>query len=97
MQHKSMKLNASNVLFAAIAVGTLSGCNVGMMAEGPSPSEIKAKVAAMPPDQQIAFYKNSPMPAADKAKKIAEIEQKYNIKADASANAPGKPADAGGT
>ena len=88
---KGMKLSFMFALVGLAATGILSGCNVGMMPEGPSPSEVKAKIAAMPPDQQIAFYKNSPMPPAEKAAKIAEIEQKYNIKADAPSNPPGGP------
>ena len=52
------------------------GCNAGMEPEGPSPDQIKAKMAAMPIDQQIALIKNSPMPKAEKAQKIAELQAK---------------------
>lgn len=86
---KNMKFNIMVALVGLMGAGVLSGCNSGMMAEGPNPTEVKAKIAAMSPEKQIAFYQGSPMPPAQKAAKIAEIEKKYGIKAGEPASHPG--------
>jgi len=80
LKGNTMKLKLMVMLLAVIVAGGMSGCSMGMMPEGPSASQVKEKVAAMPPDQQIAFYQNSPMSPAKKAAKIAEIKAKYGLK-----------------
>jgi len=75
-----MMLKVSAALTGVLAVLVLSGCSVGMMPEGSSPSEVRAKVAAMPPEKQIEFIQSSPMKPAEKAAKIAEIKTKYGLK-----------------
>ena len=64
----------------AVWVVTTCGCSMGMQPEGPNAEQVKAKEASLPPDQQIAMIKYSPMPAAQKAEKIAEVKAKYGIK-----------------
>ena len=75
----------------AVALVT-SGCSLGMAPKGPDEAEVKKLEAAMPPQQQIQMIRNSPMPGPEKQKRIADIEQKYNIKADAPTSTPGRPA-----
>jgi hypothetical protein len=75
-----MKLKYCIVFVGLSGVGVLSGCNVGMQPEGPDVAQVKAREASLPPDQQIAMIKDAPMPAAQKAAKIAEIKSKYGIK-----------------
>lgn len=80
----------------AAAMIALTGCNVGMAPAGPDPDQIRQEIAAMPPQKQIHLIQGSPMPTKQKQQKIAEIEQKYNIKADTSA-APSAPVPGGPT
>ena len=75
-----MARKSTIALVGAIFVLALSGCNVGMQPEGPNPDEVKAKEASLPPEQQIAMIKNAPMPADQKAAKIAEVKAKYGLK-----------------
>ena len=75
-----MNFKLASALVAAAAALVVTGCSVGMQPEGSSVDQIKAKEAAMPPEQQISMIQNSPMPADQKAAKIAELKTKYNIK-----------------
>jgi hypothetical protein len=74
-------------MLSVAATLCIAGCNVGMQPSGPSPDEVRAKIATMPPEKQIEMVQNSPMPPAAKAAKIAELESKYGIKA----SAPSRP------
>lgn len=62
-----------------------------MAPKGPDLEEVKQKEASLPPQQQIDLVRSSPMTATDKAKRIKEIEDKYNVKADAAPQNPGNP------
>lgn len=81
------KLWTITAVAAALALG---GCNAGMEPAGPTPEEIQAKIATLPPDQQISMIQHSPMPKADQEKRIQEIRDKYNLPAPAGA-APAGP------
>ncbi len=48
------------------------------------------------PQDKIKYYDGSPMPAVEKQKKIAEIEQQYGIKASDVLGNKGAPAPGGG-
>ncbi len=74
-----------------IGIVAAAGCNLGMQPAGASPEEVKSTIAKMKPEDQIKFYESSPMPAAQKAAKIAEIKAKYGITGDTPAPAPGRP------
>jgi hypothetical protein len=81
-------------IFALLLSGIACGCSVGMEPQGPSPSEIQAKIAAMPPEQQISLIQNSPMPKAVKDQRIQEIRTKFNLPAttgSASTQNPSQP------
>ncbi len=54
-----------------------------------SGKETEDALSKATPEQQIEWYQRSPMPPAEKAKKIAEIEEKYGIKAKPSNVPPG--------
>ena len=83
-------IQSSTLACLFLAVGlAITGCNVGMAPKGPDEAEVKAKEAALPPQQQIAMLRSSPMPGPEKQKRIADIEQKYNIKADSPSTTPG--------
>jgi hypothetical protein len=72
----------------AVAAGlTLAGCNAGMEPEGPTPDQIRAKLATLPPNEQIAMLQHSPMPKAEQEQKIEEIRTKYGLPAPASSTA----------
>ncbi len=58
----------------------LTGCSVGNQPESPSVDDIKKTIAAKPIDEQIALIEHSPMPAAQKAQKIAELKAKAGKK-----------------
>jgi hypothetical protein len=75
-----MKLNSKFVVAGILAAGILAGCSMGMQPTGSTVDQIKAKEAAMPPDQQISMIEHSPIPPAEKAKKIAEIKAKAGLK-----------------
>jgi hypothetical protein len=78
--------NQIYVAGAIFGVVVLCGCNIGMQPTGASVEEINAIRAKWPPEQQIAGIRQSPMPAAEKKRRIAEIRAKYHMPAeDASA------------
>jgi hypothetical protein len=79
-----MKKNIWTV--APLAV-ILVGCNVGNAPEPMSESQLKDAVSNLPPKDAVNYINASPMPAAEKARRIAEIEAKTGYKAPAS-NAP---------
>jgi len=57
----------------------LTGCNAGMAPAG-SADDVKSAYEKMSPAEKIKFINSSPMPAADKAKKIKEIEDQTGVK-----------------
>jgi len=64
----------------AVAGWGLAACdNVGNAPSGKSADEMKSYVDQQKPEDQIKMWKASPAPAAEKAKKIAEIRKKYNL------------------
>ncbi len=74
----------SLVLFGSISI-MCSGCdNVGNAPQG-STEQVKKDIDALSPQKQIAQWQYSPLPAAEKEKKIQEIEKKYGITRDAPA------------
>ena len=58
----------------------LAGCNAGAAPETMKPEDVKSAVDKATPEQQIDWYKRSPLPEAEKNKKIAEIKEKAGIK-----------------
>ena len=70
--HKIMK---KTFLFALVPL-TLLGCNAGNAPAGGSDEEIKSTFESMSVEDKAKFYMNSPMPTADKRKKIEEAYQK---------------------
>lgn len=72
-----------NVLIAALAALTVVGCNVGNAPEPMSETDLKSAVDKLPPKEQIDYINSSPMPAAMKAQRIKEIEEKTGYKAPA--------------
>lgn len=62
------------------AASLLAGCsNVGNAPEGPTADQVQAELAKQDPQQQIVAIQHSPIPFAEKEKKIQEIEKKYGI------------------
>lgn len=57
----------------------LTGCSIGMAPKGPDANEVQQEFSKMPPDQQIKGIQHSPLPAAEKEKRIKEIEEKYGV------------------
>ena len=70
-------LKLTFVLLAGIA---LFGCDTGNAPQGLTAAETQKAVSELPPQQQIDYINRSPMPAADKAKKIADIKVKARMK-----------------
>jgi len=71
-----------NLILAIAAFGcgsVICGCNVGMQPTGPSVEEINAIRSKWPPEKQIEGIQFSPMPPAEKKRRIAEIRKKYNM------------------
>ena len=62
------------------AIGLVSlalvGCNVGNAPAPMNESDLKSAVDKLPPKDAIAYINASPMPAAMKAQRIKEIEDK---------------------
>lgn len=77
---------------ATVAAVLLGGCNIGNAPEPMAASEVKKEVEKLTPDQQIDWYNRSPMPPAEKQKKIAEIREKYGLQdSGGGPSAPGAP------
>ncbi len=80
---KDLSLTMSNKqisLFPLVVLG-LAGCSsIGDAPQGLSASETRAAVAALPAQQQIDYINRSPMPADQKAKRIADIKAAAGIK-----------------
>jgi hypothetical protein len=80
----------SGVLAAGFAA---TGCNIGNAPEPMSGDEARAAVEKLSPEQQIEWINRSPMPPAEKQKKIDEIKAKHGLQGGANAtSAPGAPA-----
>jgi len=77
-------MTMKNVLTLAAALaataGILAGCNSGMGPQGLSEAEAKKAIEDLPPADRIKFIESSPMPDAEKKKKIAEIKAQAGIK-----------------
>lgn len=57
-----------------------AGCsNIGNAPSGLSEDEAKDWVNSLPPEEQIKMIQSSPMPGADKEKRIKEIREKHNL------------------
>jgi len=73
-----MKLGRLSFLFA---MGfAIAGCSVGDAPKGLSAEETRAAVDALPPDKQIDYINRSPIPQAEKEKRIADIKAKAGMK-----------------
>lgn len=70
----------TNALIACLAAVTLVGCNVGMAPKPMDEADLKTAVDKLPPKDAIAYINSSPMPAAMKAQRIKEIEDKTGYK-----------------
>jgi hypothetical protein len=82
----------SKFCIAVVLVLTCIGCNVGNAPEPMSENDLKGAVDKLPPKEQIDYINASPMPAAMKAQRIKEIEDRTGYKAPATgAPTPGAP------
>jgi hypothetical protein len=52
----------------------VAGCNIGNAPAGPSPADVQKIESSLPVDKQIKLIESSPMPAAEKAKRIAALK-----------------------
>lgn len=66
------------------------GCNVGNAPEPMSQAQLDAHLKTLKPQDEINYINTMPIPAAEKAKKIAEVEARTGYKAPAS-NRPQTP------
>jgi dethiobiotin synthetase len=83
--------NTISITVGIVFALTLSGCdNIGNAPKGPDASEVQQEVSKETPQQQINFYKFSPMSADKKAAKIKEIEEKYGVKDQSPTTTPPK-------
>jgi hypothetical protein len=87
--------NMKKILLALVPL-FIVGCNAGDAPTGGSEAETKAVFDAQPLDAKVKFFMNSPMPMADKKKKIEELYQKEGKEMPAdlfssAAPAPGAP------
>lgn len=73
-----------NSFFLALMVAACVGCNAGNALAPMSESKLKSAIDKMPPKDQIAYINTMPIPTSEKAKRIAEVEQKTGYKADTS-------------
>lgn len=64
----------------AVAFGLVACDNIGNAPAGMSKDDVNAAVNKMTPEQKIKFYQSSPMPQAEKEKKIAEIKKEAGLK-----------------
>ena len=64
--------NMKKILLALVPL-LIVGCNAGDAPSGGSEAETKAVFDAQPLEAKVKFYMNSPMPQADKQKKIEEV------------------------
>ena len=83
----------------ALVAAVLSGaaCNIGNAPEPMAPEDVKAAVEKLSPEQQIEWVNRSPMPAAEKQRRIDEIKQKTGYSGETKApSAPGAPNAPGG-
>jgi len=72
-----------NLVLSAFLAGSfvLGGCsNVGNAPEGPTAGQVQADFAKQDPQQQIKGIQFSPLPPAEKERRIQEVEAKYGVK-----------------
>lgn len=62
-----------------VVSGLLVGCSVGDAPAAMTPEETKEAVAKLPPKEQIDYINRSPLPAAEKEKRIADIKAKAGM------------------
>ena len=55
------------------------GCNIGNAPTPMEASEVQGAVDKLPPQDQIRYIQNSPLPQAEKDKRIAEIKAKHGL------------------
>ncbi len=70
-----MQKTIISLMICVIAM-MLVGCGIGDAPAPMEPNEVQSAVSKLPDDQQIAYIKNSPMPQAEKDRRIAEIKAK---------------------
>ncbi len=75
-------LLSSTLVFALL----IAGCGSSSApSTGMNGNDVQAALANTSPQNQIDWINRSPMSPDEKAKKIAEIQKKYNLPADSSA------------
>lgn len=88
-------MKKTKILVALGVLFGIQGCgNIGNAPEPMTADQVNKTVSEAKPEDQIAYWQSSPLPAAEKQKKIDEIRQKYNLPADAGA-ASGPPPNTG--
>lgn len=80
-------------LASALVVG---GCSIGNAPEPMSEGDVKAALDKATPEQQIDWVNRSPMPPAEKQRRIAEIKAKAGMATDSPGAASPHGAPTGG-
>jgi len=77
------KIQILTLLAAMIIVGTVSGCgcDAGAQPSGMSKTDAESAIAKMKPDDKIRAIASSPLPAAEKERRYADIEKETGVKA----------------
>ncbi len=68
------------VWIAGLLLLACVGCNVGNAPEPMNEDQLKAAIEKLPPKDQVAYIKSTPMSAEKKAERIKEIETKTGYK-----------------
>lgn len=77
-----MKSLSFSILVVGISSLWLGGCNAGSAPEPMSESQLQDTVSKLAPKDQINYIRSTPMPQAEKDRRIAEIEAKTGYKAE---------------
>ncbi|RYG30353.1 hypothetical protein EON81_25070 [bacterium] len=73
----------NHLWIVGLLVVVCTGCSVGNAPEPMSEAQLADSVSKLKPQDQINYIRVMPIPQAEKDRRIAEIEQKFGMKADA--------------
>jgi hypothetical protein len=88
---KQMKTIIKSLTVFVVGLNVIGCSSMGNAPESASNEEFRANFEKSSPQEQINVIQASPMPAADKEKKIAEIRAKHNMTEETPANKGGQP------
>jgi hypothetical protein len=75
-------IKATSILAATIlGCVVLCGCDAGSQPKGMSNDDAKSAIDKMTPENKIKAIASSPLPAAEKERRYAEIEKETGVKA----------------